>query len=185
MSVFRISYRYANSLLQLAEGKNILSAISSDADLIYNTLAASKELRTLLKSPVIKLYDKKSLLIEIFGKKIDSETLSFLSFVVEKNREDILFEIFREFIGLVDKKNGIVKANIISALDLSDQLRKRIVVDFTKITGKKLSATYSVNPELVGGFIVKIEDTIYDASIKHQLSLLRKRFSEEITISNN
>jgi F-type H+-transporting ATPase subunit delta len=185
MSVFRISYRYANSLLQLAEEKGILSRISEDADLIFNTLADSKELRVFLKSPVVKPDNKKSLLNEIFGKKISSESLSFLIFIIEKNRENILFEIFKELITLVDKKNGISKARITSSVEINEELRGKIIGNFARMTDKKISASFSVDPGLVGGFIVKIDDMVYDASVKHQLNLLRKKFAEEITISNN
>ncbi|PKL81948.1 MAG: F0F1 ATP synthase subunit delta, partial [Ignavibacteriae bacterium HGW-Ignavibacteriae-3] len=66
MSVYRISYRYASSLIQLAEEKKNLKEISADGELIFNTLHHSKELRNVLKSPVVKLSDKKSLLDQIF-----------------------------------------------------------------------------------------------------------------------
>ncbi len=185
MSVYRISYRYANSLILLAEEKNIFEKISADADLVFNTLNGSKELRAVLKSPVVKIEIKKSVVEKIFEKKISSETLSFINFVLEKNREDILFDIFKEFLALVDKKNGVVKARVVSAVDLNDVLKQKMVDDLEKKTNKKVSASYSVDANVIGGFIVRIEDTVYDASVKHQLSLLRKRFSEEINISNN
>ncbi len=185
MSVYRISYRYANSLMQLAEEKKIFEKVSEDAELIFNTLNSSKELRSVLKSPVIKFNDKKSLLQKIFEKKISNETASFVSFVVEKNREDILFDIFKEFIALADKKNGIVKARVVSASDLNDQLKQRLISELSRKTNKKVSANYNVDTNLIGGFIVRIEDTVYDASVKHQLNLLRKKFSEEINLSNN
>lgn len=185
MSVYRISYRYANSLILLADEKNIFKKISGDADLIFNTLNSSKELRAVLKSPVVKIDIKKSLMEKIFEKKISTETVSFINFVLEKNREDILFDIFKEFLALVDKKNGVVKARVVSAVEFSDKLKLKMESDLeTKIT-KKVSAAYSVDPNMIGGFIVRIEDTVYDASVKHQLSLLRKKFSEEIIISNN
>jgi len=185
MSVYRISYRYANALMQLAEEKKKLKEISEDADLVFNTLFLSKELRTVLKSPVVKSDDKISLIEKIFSKKVGPDTLSFMNFVVEKNRENILFDIFKEFLDLVDRKNGVVKARVNSAFELNDQLRKSMVADLEKKTGKKVSADYSVDSNLIGGFIVRIEDTVYDASVKHQLSLLRSKFSEEINISNN
>ena len=171
--------------MQLAEEKKIFSKVSDDAELIFNTLNSSKELRSVLKSPVVKSNDKKSLLQKIFEKKINPETESFIIFVVEKNREDILFDIFKEFIVLADKKNGIVKAKVVSASDLNDQLRQRMTDDLSKKTNKKVSANYNVDANLIGGFIVRIEDTVYDASVKHQLNLLRKKFSEEINLSNN
>lgn len=185
MSVYRISYRYANSLMQLAEEKKIFKKVTDDAELIFNTLNSSKELRSVLKSHVVKLNDKKSLLQKIFEKKISNETASFINFVVEKNREDILFDIFKEFIALADKKNGIVKAKVVSASDLNDQLKQKMIDDLSKKTNKKVSANYNVDTDLIGGFIVRIEDTVYDASVKHQLNLLRKKFSEEIILSNN
>ncbi|MCX6173206.1 MAG: ATP synthase F1 subunit delta [Ignavibacteriales bacterium] len=185
MSVYRISYRYANSLMQLAEEKMIFKKVSDDAELIFNTLNSSKELRSVLKSPVVKLNDKKSLLQKIFEKKISNETASFINFVVEKNREDILFDIFKEFIALADKKNGIVKARVVSPFDLNDQSKQKMIDDLSKKTNKKVSANYNIDTDLIGGFIVRIEDTVYDASVKHQLSLLRKKFSEEIILSNN
>ncbi len=185
MSVFRISYRYANSLMLLAEEKDILKKISDDADLIFNTLYASKELRAVLKSPVVKSTDKKALLEKIFQNKISSDTESFINFVVEKNREDILFDIFKEFLVLVDKKNGVVKAKVVSAIDLNDQIKQKMVVDLEKKTNKKIAANYHVDPNVIGGFIVRIEDTVYDASVKNQLNLLRKKFSQEIKIPNN
>ncbi|OGV05721.1 MAG: ATP synthase F1 subunit delta [Ignavibacteria bacterium RIFOXYA2_FULL_37_17] len=129
--------------------------------------------------------DKKSLLQKIFENKISNETASFVGFVVEKNREDILFDIFKEFIALADKKNGIIKAKVVSASELNDQLKQKMIVDLSKKTNKKVSANYNVDANLIGGFIVRIEDTVYDASVKHQLNLLRKKFSEEINLSNN
>jgi len=185
MSVYRISYRYANSLMILAEEKKIFKKISDDADLIFNTLNSSKELRAILKNPVVKIDTKKVILDQIFKEKIGSETMSFINFVSEKNREDILFDIFREFLALVDKKNGVVKARVVSAVDLNDTLKKKMISDLEKKTSRKVSADYTVDPKMIGGFIVRIEDTVYDASVNHQLSLLRKRFSEEINVSNN
>ncbi len=182
MSVYRISYRYASALMILAEEKKKLKEISEDSELIFNTLSASRELRSVLKSPVVKSADKISLLEKIFKNKVGADTLGFMIFVVEKNRENILFDIFKEFTALVDKRNGVVKAKVISAVDLDDTLRKRMVSDLNKKTGKLVSADYKTDPDIIGGFVVRIEDTVYDASVKHQLSLLRAKFSEEINL---
>ena len=185
MSTYRVSYRYAKSLLLLAKEKKILNKISLDGELIYNTISNSKELRSVLKSPIVKLNIKKSLLNKIFKNKISKESLNFLDFVIEKNREDILFEIFKEFLLLVDKENNILNTKVISAIALNDKTKKSIVRNFENRTGKSIKVNYSLDPGLIGGFIIKIEDTVYDASIKNQLQLLRKKFSEEINISNN
>ena len=185
MNVYRVSYRYANSLMQLAEEKKIYSKIAKDAELVYNALESSKELRAVLKSPVVKSSEKTKLISSIFSQKIASETEKFLEFVVEKGREDILFEIFKEFMNLRDKKEGIIRSNIVSAVELTDTVKKKITTKLENQTKKTVESNYFVDEKIIGGFIAKVGDTVYDSSIKHQLSLLRKKFSEEISISNN
>ena len=182
MSVYRISYRYANSLMQLAEEKKIYSKIAQDADLIYSSLEASKELRTVLKSPVIKSTAKKNILAKIYEKKISKETESFLEFVVEKGREDILFDVFKEFINLRNKKEGILRAKVVSAVELNDSVKKKITSKLEKQTEKIVQSNFVVDERIIGGFVAELEDTVYDASVRHQLKLLRKKFAEEISI---
>jgi F-type H+-transporting ATPase subunit delta len=185
MSVFRISYRYANSFFQLAEEKKLLDKFADDVELVLNTLVHSKELRTVLRNPVIKQNEKKNLLAKIFGSKIQKATSEFLEFIIEKNREDILTEIMSEFLILKDQKEGIVRTKITSSVELTDSIKKEIVTKLEKRINNRVKPEYSVDQNLIGGFIVKIQDTVLDASVKHQLDLLRKKFSEEITISNN
>lgn len=182
MSVYRISYRYANSFFQLAEEKKSLKNIAEDVEIIYNTFVQSKELRAILRNPVIKQKDKKNLLSKIFGAKIRKETSDFLEFIVAKGREDIITEIMKEFLNLRDEKEGIVRTNIVSSIELTDDVKKNLTSTLEKRTSKKVKTDYSVDPNIIGGFIVKIKDTVYDASVKHQLELLRKKFSQEISI---
>ncbi|MBM4170630.1 MAG: ATP synthase F1 subunit delta [Ignavibacteria bacterium] len=185
MSVFKISYRYANSFFQIALEKKSLKKYAENINLIFNTLQKSKELRIVLKTPVIKQKDKKNILGKIFGKKIGSETLEFIEFIVDKNREDILFEIAKEFLVLCDQHEGIIRTKISSAIELKDTIKKQMVSKLEKETNKKVDPEFSIDGELIGGFIVKIEDKVMDASVKHQLKLLRKKFSEEFSFSNN
>lgn len=182
MSVFRVSYRYANSLMLLAEEKNIFQEVAKDAELIFNSISNTKELKIYLKSPVIKTDVKKKLLYEIFINKISSETLSFIQFVVQKNREDILLEIFKEFLVLCDKKNKTLRAKVKTAVELDDSLKAKLVNQLETRTKQKIIANYFTDQKIIGGFIVEIEDQVYDASVKHQLAQLRKKFSEEISI---
>ncbi|HOI30913.1 MAG TPA: ATP synthase F1 subunit delta [Melioribacteraceae bacterium] len=182
MSIYRISYRYANSFFQLAEEKKLLKKYGEDIELIFNTLSQSKELRSVLRNPVIKQKDKKNLLSKIFGSKIRKETSEFLDFIVGKSREDIMMEIMKEFLNLRDDKEGIVRTGITSSVDLTDSVKKDLVSKLEKRTGKKVKPEYYVDKNLIGGFIVNINDTMLDASVKHQLDLLRKKFSEEISI---
>lgn len=182
MSVFRISYRYANSFFQLAEEKKSLKKFADDVELVLNTLVHSKELRTVLRNPVIKQIEKKKLITNIFGSRIQKATVEFLEFIIEKNREDILTEIMNEFLNLRDQKEGIIRTRITSSVELTDPVKKEIISKLEERTGNKIKPEYHLDQNIIGGFIVKIRDTVLDASVKHQLELLRKKFSEEISI---
>lgn len=185
MSVYRISYRYAKSLFQLALEKNSLKKLADDAVLVYSTLDKSKQLRTVLKSPVVKPKDKKELLQKLFVGKVTDDTSLFLDFIVDKNREDILHEIMNEFLKLSDQHEGIIRPQITSAGDITDALKEEIDSKLEKRTNKKVKSRYSVDKKLIGGFVVKVDDTVIDASVSRQLELLRKKLLEDISISNN
>lgn len=185
MSVYRISYRYANSLFLLAEEKKSLMKLSEDAELIFNTLQGSKELRTILKNPVIKQKEKKNILTALFDTRVSKEIIDFLFFIVDKNREDLLYEIMAEFLNLRDQKEGIIRTEITSAVEFNDDIKKNMIKNLERQTSKTIQSKYKLNPELIGGFVVRIKDTVIDASVKHQLENLRKKFSEEISIKNN
>ncbi len=185
MSVYRISYRYANSLFLLAEEKVSLKKFSEDAEFIFNTVQGSKELRAVLRNPVIKQKDKKNILTVLFNTKVSKEIIDFLCFIVDKNREDLLYEIMTEFLNLRDQKEGIIRTEITSVVELNDDIKNNMVKNLERQTSKTIQSKYNLDPGLIGGFVVKIKDTVIDASVKHQLEILRKKFSEEISIKNN
>jgi len=185
MSVYRISYRYANSLFKLAEEKNTLAKIAEDVELLFSTISNSKELRTLLKNPVIKSDKKKELLTKIFEGKISDDMMRFIDFVIEKNREDILLDIMQEFLNLRDNKEGILRVQVITAVEIDDNLKKEIEKVLENKERKKIKSTYVINPNILGGYVIRFKDTVIDASLTHQLERLRKKFSEDISISNN
>ena len=103
----RVSIRYAKSLLQLAIEKDFLEASFSDISLINHVLSESKELKLLLKSPIINTDQKIKILGEIFSKKITQTTMMFINIITNKKRESLLGEITNSFITLykTHKKN--------------------------------------------------------------------------------
>ncbi|MCX7797907.1 MAG: ATP synthase F1 subunit delta [Melioribacter sp.] len=185
MSVYRISYRYANSLYQLALEKGVLDKIAADVELVFLTMEKSRELRALLKNPVLKQDKKKELLQKIFESKVSKDVLDFIDFVIEKKREDILYEIFREFMNIRDEKEGIIRAQIVTASEIDESLKKQFEFVIEKKEQKKVKSQFVINPEIIGGYVIKYNDMVIDASLKHQLERLRKKFLEDISITNN
>lgn len=179
MSNLNIANRYANALMKLAVDKSMFDAVSSDIELIYNTMRSSRQLQVALCSPVIKPELKLKSLTEIFQSRISPVSMSFIQFIVKKNREAVLFNIAKQFLELRDRELGIVNAEIISSSHLSNEQKERLKARFEEMTGKKVRFSYSLSSNIIGGFIVRVNDTVYDASIRHQLDLLKDKLLKE------
>ena len=169
MNESKVSTRYANSLLSSASEKGNLEKIAKDMELVYSTLKSSTELSRALSSPIIKAQLKSSILEEIFKKKISKETMDFLKFVVEKNREELLDSIVKKFLDLRDQKLGLVNIDVKSSIELGDDQKKKLKEKFEKLLNKKVKFNFSIDPKIVGGFVAKVGDTVYDASLKNIL----------------
>ena len=179
MSSYNIATRYAKALMQLATEKDILEQVSRDMELVYNGITSSKELRTVLKSPVIKTEKKQTILTNIFGKKISVVSSDFIRFIVDKNREDLIHEILKRFKELYNLRINRVEAEVVSSIDLTNHQKEELYSSLVEYTQKEVLLNYSLDESLIGGFIVKINDTVLDASIKQQLSKLRKKLFEQ------
>ncbi|MDP2365116.1 MAG: ATP synthase F1 subunit delta [Ignavibacteria bacterium] len=175
MASSKVAIRYAQSFLDTSIEKNILAKVSEDFELIYHTIGKSGELLRAIKSPVIKSETKKLILSEIFGKIVSKDSIEFINFVINKGREEILPEILEKFDFLKDEHTGVVKVNVITAFDFSIEQRTQLQQKFESFLKKKTRITYNVNPNLIGGFIAKVGDTVYNASMLHQLGLLKKQ----------
>lgn len=178
MSNYRVAHRYATALLESAKDEQQLETIAHDAELIGKTVRENRELRVALASPVIEKEKKKRILAELFQKKVGQVTYKFLDLLVEKDREGVLLDIVKEFTHLLDHRRGIVRVEVGSAVPLADGARKQLQQQLEMYTGKKVILDFRIDPTLLGGFAVRLEDRIIDASIIHQLELLREKFLE-------
>jgi len=172
----KVSNRYALSLLSIALEKNILDKVYNDVNLLIKTFNENDELQRVIESPVIRPEMKISILGEIFSRKIDKETLRFIHFIIEKRREEILYSVAKRFTELRNKHLGIVELLVRTAFELNDDQKKILKKRFEKILNKKTIMNFKVDNNLIGGFIAQVGDTVYDASMKHQLELLKKEF---------
>jgi F-type H+-transporting ATPase subunit delta len=171
----KVSLRYATSLIDLAVEKNILEAVSSDIEYVVNVLGKSPDLRRALENPIIKPETKLSILDQIFKSWINSETMHFIRFLVSKGREKLLGEIASKFLELRDERMGIVNVDVQTAFELTEDQKEKLKDRIEKVLNKKARFRIEIRPEVVGGFIAKVKDTVYDASIKHQLETLKQK----------
>ena len=176
MAETKVSARYAASLIDLALEKNALDALSKDMELVHSAILSSNDLNNVLQSPVIKTEKKKIILSEIFKNKISEDSLNFIRFVVDKNRENLLTSIIKKFLQMRDEKLGMVRVEVKTSFDFTDEQKEKLQQRLEKILNKKAQLKFIADSTIVGGFVAKVGDTVYDASIKHQLELLRKEF---------
>lgn len=180
MRLTKAAKRYADALLDLTEETKQTEIIKQDLADILETINGSKELRNLLKSPIVKSSDKKQVLLSLFTDNVDKLTRSFLSLITDKGRVSELYDILLAFEDSYNTKYKIQKATVSSAFELTDNQKSELIKSFEQKTESTILATYKVDSSLKGGLKVQINDTIYDGTISHKLSRLESLFSSPL-----
>jgi len=178
MSNSRAANRYAKAILSIAEEQNNLDLISRDFEFIDEMTKEVKEFVLFLRNPIISSEKKKRILMEILQSKISDTMMRFILLLVSKNREGILPEIIDHFYRLRDEKLGILNVVARTTTELTTSQAEQLHQRLEQVTNKKVKIKYILDKSLKGGFTIQFNDTVWDASVRHQLDLLRKNFLE-------
>lgn len=184
MSNFAIATRYTQAFFEAAKSENKLDIVYNDIKFVFNTINLSKELRSLLRNPILKQQKKIDILNALFSERINSTTLSFIQFVIKKNRQDILFDIVKRFLSKLDDEFNFQRVIVTAAIDLDEISKKNLEAKLSALSKKEIIAEYKVDKNLIGGFTAEYNDTMLDASVKHQLDMLKQKFSEDSSLLN-
>lgn len=170
--------RYAKSLIDLSIEQNALEEMKNDMVLFEDVVDKNSELEAILRNPIVPLDKKSGILNDVFGSKVHKITQSFLKLVVNKGRAGILFETSKQFIHQYNLIKGIVTAEVTSATALTDENRKEIVGLVKKELGaNEVIIKEKLDDKLIGGFILKVGDKQFDASIASGLNKLKREFA--------
>nr|WP_121269537.1 ATP synthase F1 subunit delta [Pedobacter schmidteae] len=181
MSENKAASRYAKSLIDLSSERNALEETKNDMVLLEQVINQNSELEAILKNPIVPLDKKAGILENAFGNKVNEITRAFLKLVVSKGRSAILFDTTKAFIEQYNTLKGIVTANVTSATELTAESRAEIVAIIKRESGaKEVVIKEKVNDKLIGGFILKVGDRQFDASIASSLNKLKKEFAQGI-----
>jgi ATP synthase, F1 delta subunit len=172
----KVGLRYATAILEGAGEE--LQTVVQDLEVVKDAIKASRELRQLLKSPIVKNDDKILILKQIFIGRISLKTLESIELLVRKGRSELILDTIEEFERLLDKRNGVVNAEVASAIELDESQKQQVQTRLEKLVGQKIRLQTKVQPDLIGGLTVRIGDTVIDYSIKHQLARLRERLKQ-------
>jgi F-type H+-transporting ATPase subunit delta len=174
----RVARRYAEALAEMAEELKYVDVIAKDLEILQRSVRESRDFLLFLKSPIINKARKHEILLNLFSQKIQKVTLGFLAILVEKGREGYLPDIIEQFFVIRDERQGIINVDVKGVGDFSRDQTTLLQQKLESFANKKVRISFSLDKELLGGFVAKIGDTVFDGSIKRQLELLRQRFAE-------
>ncbi|MDA0968168.1 MAG: F0F1 ATP synthase subunit delta [Proteobacteria bacterium] len=169
-----VSDRYAAALYDLAAEKKLVDPVLEDLSNLKNMLKDNKELSLVIKSPLITSIDKLNI-FESLLKKINANELTstFLKVIQKNKRFSNLASIITQFMNINSQKRGDVLADITSADELNDEQKNNITNQLKSILGDKLSLSFDVDKNIMGGLIVKVGSKMIDTSLANKINKLK------------
>ena len=173
-----ISVRYAKAFFATAKEKKLLDVLKSDIQLVLETCDKSTDFILLLESPVVKSSKKSKLITSVFEGKVHELTMNFLMLIVENKREVYVPGICRNFLALCRKDQNIKSAVLITANEMSEKTIEKVGKLLEKELKTKVELSSQVNEDIVGGLIIRLEDTQFDASVATQIRKIKQKLLE-------
>ncbi|MDE5419840.1 ATP synthase F1 subunit delta [Labilibaculum sp. DW002] len=174
MNESKISVRYAKALFQLGKEKNVLDTIVTDMKLVDELCNTVKDFWLMVESPVIKTSQKRASMKQIFGDRINAITLNFLDLVVKNRREIYLKDISRNFLALCRKDQGILSATLTSATTIEEGSKENLSTLLSKAFDSKIELEEVLDKDIIGGFVLRVDDQQLDASVSTQLNKIKR-----------
>ena len=172
----RAAIRYAKAILDIAVLSNNSNKVNEDMMTIVEAIAASKDLSEFLSSPIITSEIKRNALTEIF-ESVQSETKSLFRLLQENKRFEILAPIAAQYNALFDEMNGVEVANVTTAFPITPELEAKVLAKIATFSDKKITIINTVDAAIIGGFVLRIGDKQYNASVANRLQELKREFS--------
>lgn len=176
MSISKVAKRYAQGFLDFSQETETTDLIFSEMQDIVKVMSESKELNRFFSTPFIELRKKESVAGEIF-KNFSDNAKRMIALVIRHGRESHLKEIAQEFINKVEDLRGVQRVSLTSASDLSKETIKKIIDSSNLVKNTfDYDLKIAVKPDILGGYILRVGDQQIDASVKSQLSQIKKEF---------
>lgn len=180
----RLAGRYAKSLIDLSVEKNQLEQVYADMKYLQAICKGSREFVNLIKSPVISIDKKESIVEEITRGKVSALTSAFNTLLIKKNREEALPEIVNAFIDQYNAIKGIHKLKLTTAVGVSDEIKESIVSKIKRDSSiQNIELETKINEDLIGGFVLEFDNNLVDASIQKDLRQIKAQFNDNVFVN--
>jgi F-type H+-transporting ATPase subunit delta len=173
MNDSKISVRYSRAIFQSALEKKILDKVYQDM-IFISEICKIAETKEFLHSPIIVPSKKETIFHKMLGGNVEDITLSLIDLIVKNGRESFIPAIARVFIHETKKYKGITESVLTTAVTVDDNVKKKITDLISDVFKTKVELKENIDPDIVGGFILQIDDNYIDASIKNKLRKIRK-----------
>lgn len=177
MLIDRIAHRYAKSLYDLALERNEADEIYREVLALEELYEQSRDLRVLLRSPVITAVRKAPIIDALFKGKISELMRLFIVNLTRRSREDLLPQVLAEYRRQYRKANNLTEARLVTARPLPDPLKKELQAKLESQLQTTIIFEEVTDPRVIGGFEVQIGTALYDATVANSLRLVRREFS--------
>ncbi|MDR0940892.1 MAG: ATP synthase F1 subunit delta [Bacteroidales bacterium] len=174
MNQSKISVRYAKAFFEFAVEKNILDSAIADMQLLDSVNSTIQEFREFMQNPLVVPSDKKKIVSELFSSRMAKESIDFLTLIIENKRENCLQAILLNIADMYKKYAGITSVQISVANAMSSTQKQELASIVEKTYNTKAFVTETIDSSLLGGFVLLIDDKLFDASIKTKLSNIKK-----------
>jgi ATP synthase F1 delta subunit len=165
---------YARSLFEVAKDQGKLDEVRDQLTAIADALAESREMQQFFFSPYFSTTEKEEGLEEVVS-GADPVVLNFLKLLIENHRMPVLFRVRDEFEQLWEQENKLLPVQVTSAIELDKATVKQIGDKIAEQTGRKVDLSAEVEPDILGGIVVRVGNSVLDASIRNRLEQLRKQ----------
>ena len=169
-----IAQVYSRSLFEVAREQDKLDVIREQLGELADAVDGSRDLQVFLFSPYLSSDEKKAGLHSAI-EDADETLLNFLELLVEKHRMPAIFRVRRQFDELWEAENRLLPVSVTSAIELDEATVKQIGDAIGEQTGQRIDLTSEVDPDILGGIVLRVGNSVLDASIRHRLEQLRKQ----------
>jgi F-type H+-transporting ATPase subunit delta len=176
MASTRAAIRYAKAILEIAQEKGAVQEVGKDMQTIASTIKGNQELHNFIESPTISAKNKEAALLEVFTSS-NATTKSLFHLLAVNKRFGILEAISFEYKQLLDEVNNVETAEVTTAFPLTDDLESKVLAKVKEFTSKAVTLHNIVDESIIGGFILRIGDKQYNASIANSLQVLKRELS--------
>ena len=179
----KIAAPYARALFDFSVDKNIMHQITADFQNLEIFLKESSELTDYLNNPLVRQDAKGEVLTKILESQVNSETFKFLMVLVSRDRINLLQSVITNYLELVYETASIKTIEVVTAVEFSNAQKNTLIQKLKELTNaREIKLAITVDPNLIGGFLIKTESKVIDFTIKNQLQQLAKHLDAVLEI---